>query len=187
MSLILIIIALLWFSIWGAATGSTGSEQTCSASTGDNISRCGPETSNGAYALPSEGAVIRSVVNNGPISPEYQAGYEIEIDADGVVTISEFQGEADPTVRTVVITLDEVQSLLTDFERCGLYYLPQAAEFEGTDLPVGGPVSLLQVHLRNGDWEVSGDMLSQRDAYQLSICQNELARRFDVTLSDQIR
>src|SRR4051794_19167772 len=87
----------------------------------DGIERCSPELADGNYQLPDSGVVIHAAVNNGPVSPEDQQGYDIQIEADGGVTI-EMTGpapgvEATPaaattSVETSTISVAEVQSLL---------------------------------------------------------------------------
>ncbi len=179
MALIFIVLALIWFLFTGTTSNGSSSEQACVTST-TGVDRCGPEIVDGRYVLPDAGVVIRSVVNNGPLSPEYQDGYEIDIDVSGVVTITELQGEAEPLIRTDVITTEGVQELLTDLDQCQFYYLPQRSEFEDSALPAGGSVSVLAVHLGNGDWESTLDTLSGQDLASFETCQSDLADRFGV-------
>jgi hypothetical protein len=168
-----------------------GSSQTCIVSD-DGVERCGPTKTENGYEVPDEGEVIHSFVHTGPVSPEFQAGYEIIVDADGTVAITETplgastdlaesERTADMIVRTEQIGEQGVQDLLTDLESCNFYFLPQANEFGDEDMPVGGSVSRLEVQLEDGIWEVSGALLDGTDATSFESCQEQLANRFGVS------
>lgn len=186
---------LLFWSPMAATTYEGGTRAQRCAAGEDGIDRCGPITVDGKYQLPAEGDVIRSVVHTGPVAPEYQAGYEIVVDAGGTVTITETppgaSGDlsqadrtAEETVRTEEIGADGVQDLLAELETCDFYYLPQRSEFTDRDMPVGGSVSILEVQLADGAWEVSRAVLSGRDGRRFDQCQELLADRFGVTAPD---
>lgn len=188
MSFIIWLILAILFGLWGFSSISQSSSsvpaatgQSCVQTDSTSV-RCGPMTSGGIYSLPSEGVVIRAVVNNGPIEPQYQAGYELEIGADGSVSITEQEGESQFSGRSMLIGIDKVQALLGSLESCGLYGLPQSTEFTDADRPVGGGVSVIQVHLADGDWEVSGDLLAGSDSATFAGCQQQLAEKFDLSM-----
>jgi hypothetical protein len=187
--LIWLLLAILFgFSSISSVTESGSSEpvmtnQTCVA-TMDAPQRCGPEITGGLFALPSEGVVIRAVVNKGPIEPQFQAGYELQILADGAVSITEQDGETPLPVRAARVEPATLQRLLASLNNCGLFEIPQASEFSEEERPVGGAVSVIQVHLADGDWEVSGDFLSGADLAALAGCQQVLADQFELTLPE---
>jgi hypothetical protein len=176
------------FTAFGIPVGDE-TAQTCIASD-DGVERCGPEiASDGSYQLPAAGQVIRSFVHTGPVSPEYQEGYEIVVDADGTVTttvtplgassdLGESEQTAEQIVRIEEIGEAGVQELLTELDYCGFYYLPQSSEFRDEDMPVGGSISIIEVQLEDGTWEVSGALLDGMDEAYLDACQQQLAERF---------
>jgi hypothetical protein len=184
-----ILLALFGIAGWSAYDGEDGtSEQTCTFAD-DGVERCGPTSVDGTYQLPAAGQVIRSFVHTGPVSPEYQEGYEIVVDADGTVTttvtplgasgdLGESEQTAEQIVRTEEIGEAGVQELLTELDYCGFYYLPQSNEFGDEDMPVGGSVSIIEVQLEDGTWEVSGALLDGMDEAYLDACQQQLAERF---------
>jgi hypothetical protein len=150
------------FGSWSEYEGTSG-DQTCAVDD-DGVSRCGPSKIDGLYQLPDSGVVVSAIVNNGPLPPEYQAGYEITIDADGHVTIEDTdEGTPEPAVSTADIGVDGLQELLGDLETAGFFYLPVWSEFEDADVPVGGGVSDLTVTLEDGTWEVYGAPLEDPD------------------------
>jgi hypothetical protein len=194
MNLILILILTLIYWLFGTTTivddEGRMESHSCAAEVG-GVERCGPTTIDNGYQVPAAGNVIHAVVNNGPISPEYQAGYEIVVDAGGTVTITETPpgasgdlGEGQQTTEEIVRTEEigeaGLQRLLAEFESCGLYYLPQSAEFDDV-IPVGGSVSILEVRLDDGSWEVSGSVLEGTAATQFDACQSQLGEQFGVS------
>jgi hypothetical protein len=190
---ILFLLLFLFFG-FGSETVSEYESQECSAGDETGPMRCGPTLTNDRYQVPTEGAVIRARVNNGPVAPDSQAGYEIVVDADGVVTITERpQGSsndlsadertAEQEVRSEQIGDAGVQQLLAELDGCGLFYLPQRAEFDPADLPDGGGISILQVRLDDGYWEAFNQTLTEkRDRWQLENCQSILTERFDIEM-----
>jgi hypothetical protein len=183
MSLIWIIIGLLLLLLRAAPLDSTSYGQSCSSSS-EGVERCSPETAGGRYSLPADGDVITVVVNNGPLSPEYQKGYAINVGPDGTVTIVESIPDSESIIRTESIGVDDVQQLLTTLEQCQFYFLPQIDEFDDSALPVGGPVSVIRVHLANGDWGVAADTLTGEDLTRFESCQQAFSEQFDVQPPD---
>ena len=182
---------LLWFFGSEVVPDDSIESQSCSFST-DGIERCGPTMMDDLYQVPEEGEVIRAFVHTGPISPEFQEGYEIVVEADGTVTITvtplgasgdlaESERTAEELVRTEEIGPGGVQGLLRSLDACGFYYLPQRGEFADEDMPVGGSVSILEVRLDDGIWEASEAVLDGEGAATFEGCQGLLAEQFGVT------
>jgi hypothetical protein len=117
-----------------------------------------------------EAVVIHAVVDNGPVSPEFQAGYEITIDATGRAEIvlrpqgsspglAEEDRTAEEETYTVQLSEEELHQLLTDLHALGFFDLTQVDEIAPEDLLVGGPTSRLTVTLVDGTWDVDGNGL----------------------------
>ena len=113
------------------------------------------------FTLPDDPdtVVIYVSVNSGSLPPEFQAGYQIEITADGDVTGELFpEGSLadEPTaeVEEVDVELGEdgLIELLTGMDELGFFDLPQEDEL---DIPDGGSVYYLSVELADDTWEVS--------------------------------
>jgi len=183
---------LLWILSSVAQPGDAGTESQACAIDMYGVQRCGPTMNEDGYQLPEEGEMIRSFVHTGPISPESQEGYEIVVDADGTVTITvtplgasgdlaETERTAEEIVRTEEIGPAGVQGLLKALDGCGFYYMPQRGEFTDEDMPVGGSVSILEVRLDDGTWEVSQAVLETGDESMFEDCQGLLAKQFGVT------
>lgn len=191
--LLFLFLALFGIGSWSEANGGAGSTQACVLGR-DNVDRCGPTLNDGRYQVPSEGTVIEVRVNNGPVSPESQEGFEIVIDAAGTATItvtpmgssddlSDSERTAEQTVRTEEIGEEGVQQVLGELEACGFYYLPQRHEVDPSDLPDGGNIAVLEVTLVDGIWEVFNQaLIDPGDGYQFDECQLVLAKRFEIGL-----
>lgn len=179
---VLVLLILLGFSAVTTSSEPDGMTSQVCVAAADGVERCGPELVDGAFQLPEEGLVLRSRVDNGPLSPEFQAGYEIQIDADGTVRTEVFaEGEVDNPTRTeVAIGADGVQELLGSLDRCDFFFMPQRSEFDGMDLPVGGGVSLLEVTLEDGVWATSAYTLEGEQLAQFEACQLLLTEEFGI-------
>jgi hypothetical protein len=184
---ILALLLLLLLSIFGVGTGNTegtSEEQTCVAEVGGS-ERCSPATTNGEYQLPSSGTVVHALVNNGPLPPEYQDGYEITIDAAGRATVvvtapgaSDDLGDQrtlDPIRTTVDLGIDGLQQLLRDLDNAGFFFLRTRDEIDPADIPIGGDVSNLEVTLADRSWDVEGAGLQSDDRVRLDEAQRVLA------------
>ena len=180
---------LLWILSSVAQPGDAGTESQACAIDMYGVQRCGPTMNEDGYQLPEEGELIRSFVHTGPISPESQEGYEIVIDADGTVTITvtplgasgdlaETERTAEEIVRTEEIGAAGVQGLLMALDGCGFDYMPQRGEIADEDMPVGGSVSILEVRLDDGSWDVSEVVLEAGDDATFEACQGFLADLF---------
>jgi hypothetical protein len=160
MSLIVGLIAGLFLALLGLFGGFTayeGANQAASCVVAVNgTEHCSPALVNGEYQVPDSGVVISSAVNNGPVAPEYQNGYAIEIDVTGHVTYT-VTNEGKDTEYAAEIGGDGVQELLAELDSAGFFYLPVADEFASESLPVGGQVSVLTVQLADGSWAVDGN------------------------------
>ncbi|MCC6790636.1 MAG: hypothetical protein IT336_03070 [Thermomicrobiales bacterium] len=130
--------------------------------------------------------VIQSVVNNGPVSPEFQEGSVITIYADGrveiVVTpqgaspaIPEDERTAEIETRSSTIQRDDLLDLLSALDEVGFYQITQADEVDPDDLLVGGDTSRLTVTLIDGVWEVDGNGLSGDEGSMLAAAQRAVA------------
>ena len=184
---------LLWiFGIGAIRDGESEVESQACAVAMDGVERCGPTMVDDGYQVPDDGDVIRVIVDNGPVSPDSQEGYEIVVDAAGTVTITETplgasgdlpesERTAEQIVRTEEIGPEGVQGLLFSLDGCGFYYLPQSGEVPDADMPVGGSVSYIEVRLDDGFWEVSGSLLEAEDAVNFDACQAIFADQFEVT------
>lgn len=181
----IVVLALLGLLLFGVGSQTlTGSSQECSA-TSTGVERCGPEINDdGTFQLSADEIVIRAVVNNGPVAPDSQKGYEVEIAADGSVVVTETipadaSGEdSERVVTSSSIGVDGVNALLQDLDSCGIFYLPQRAEFNDADLPDGGSTSLISIHLADGEWEVLDAFLDGDDSSQFESCQQIIADEF---------
>ncbi len=183
----IVVLALLGLLLFGMGSQSlTGSSQECSLSM-DGIERCGPEINeDNTFGLPRDGVVIRAVVNNGPVAPDSQEGYELEIGTDGSVVVSETipsdlsGGDSELVVTSSSIGVEGVQSLLQELNTCGIFFLPQRSEFDDADLPDGGSTSLISIRLADGEWEVLEAFLDGSDEFQFETCQQIIANEFDL-------
>lgn len=135
---------------------------------------------------PAGEAAVRSVVDNGPIAPEFQAGYEITIDATGRAEIvimppgasaalAEEDRTAEPEVRTVELRGDELRALLVELDALGFFALTQADEVDPDELLVGGSTSRLTVTLVDGTWEVDGNGIPPAETEVLAAAQRLVA------------
>ena len=134
---------------------------------------------------PDDEVMIHAVVNNGPVDPESQEGYEITIDADGEVTIvitppgaSDDLGndatEVQEVVNTELSDADLVQ-LLADLHAIGFFDLTQAGDVNPDLIEDGGRVSALTVTVIDGTWDVSGNGLSDQEVAILDEAQDIVA------------
>jgi hypothetical protein len=175
---------LLFFGISTSTVPAdpAGTSQTCTISA-NGTERCGPALVDGRYQLPSDGVVLTAVVNNGPLPPEFQAGYEITIDVAGSATITVTEeGQPDnPVITTSKLGVDGLQDLLMQLDTCGFYYLPQRSEFADVDLPVGGSVSVLEVRLADGGWATSEVTLTGPEQTSFRACQDIVATQLGMT------
>jgi hypothetical protein len=190
---ILFLLLFLFFG-FGTETVTEYESQECTAADENDPMRCGPTLTNDRYQVPAEGVVIRARVNNGPVAPNSQEGYEIIVEVDGNVTINQMPmgssddlsaGErtAEHEARKERIGEEGVQQLLAELDGCGLFYLPQRSEFEPADLPDGGGISVIEVRLDDGIWEVFNQTLTKdAERWQFDACQSVLADRLDLEL-----
>jgi hypothetical protein len=134
----------------------------------------------------ADSVLIHSVVNNGPISPEFQTGYEITIYGDGRVEImitpegsSPAVAESDRTAEQETVTLqlseDEVTSLLAELHAIGFFTLTRADDVDPEQLLIGGDVSALTVTLVDGAWEINRNGLPSQMAEVLDQAQRIVA------------
>jgi ribosomal protein S11 len=141
-----------------------------------------PVATGDQFPLPDCGTVvIQSIVNNGPVSPESQQGYQITIDTGGTAIVAtKSQGTPTPTTQIVVLGPDGLQLLLQQLEQIGYFDLVTKAQ--GTPL-VGGPTNTLSVWLNGQSWQVNGAVLSGDDLATLNEAQQAIATAVGVPLS----
>ncbi len=136
--------------------------------------------------LDDETVAIRSAVNNGPVSPEYQSGYEILISGNGDVEIiitppgaSDSLDEADRTadqeITTSSLDRDEMNQLLADLDAIGYFQLPDPDSVDPDQLLVGGGVQVVTITLVDGVWEVNANGLLDDQADILEQAQQIIA------------
>lgn len=191
--LLFLFLALFGFGAWSEAPAAPSASETQACMvTVDNVERCSPTLIDDLYQLPDDGVVLEMRVNNGPVAPDSQEGFEIVLEADGTATITEMpmgssedlsasQRTAEQIVRTDEIGVDGVQELLSDLEHCGFYYLPQRDEVDPSELPDGGGISIIEVSLVDGTWEVFNQaVLEPADQYAFDGCESVVARTFDL-------
>ena len=129
----------------------------------------------------AEALVIDSKVDNGPVAPESQEGYEIKIFGSGraEITITPpgasdalgSQTTAEKQMRTVDLTNAELTQLLQQLQDAGYFRLTQANDINPNSQTVGGSTSLLNVSLVDGDWTVNGNGLTDSQANTLEKAQ----------------
>ena len=129
----------------------------------------------------AEALVIDSKVDNGPVAPESQEGYEIKIFGSGraEITITPpgasdalgSQTTAEKQMRTVDLTDAELTQLLQQLQDAGYFRLTQANDINPNSQTVGGSTSLLNVSLVDGDWTVNGNGLTDSQANTLEKVQ----------------
>jgi hypothetical protein len=134
----------------------------------------------------SDGAVIHAVMTNGPVSPEFQVGYEITIFGDGraeiVITpegasiaLADADRTAEQETTTVQLSDQELQTLLDGLSALGFFTLTQADAVDPDQLLVGGGVSAITVTLVDGTWDVNGNGLTATEADVLEQAQQLIA------------
>ena len=134
------------------------------------------------FDLPDEDEiVVEAIVDNGPVAPEYQTGYRIEIDASGRVD-AEFTPEGaspdadDPSGEPERwhYDLDEagVQGLLIVLDELGVFDLPSADEAE---LPDGAGADFLRVTLDDEEWEINAYGLDDEEVARFAAIQTAVA------------
>ncbi|MCC6792386.1 MAG: hypothetical protein IT336_11910 [Thermomicrobiales bacterium] len=194
--LLLLFLALFGIGGWSEADPgtATGAAQQCVVAA-NGVERCGPLLADGRYQLPVEGPVIQVRVNNGPVAPDSQEGYEIVVGADGVATITERpmgssgdlsddERTVEQAARSVQIGNEGVQEILAELDACNLYYMTQRDEVDPAELPDGGGISIIEVSLADGHWEVFNQALTDgKEQDQFDGCQAMLAERFDIQLA----
>lgn len=163
-----------WSSSVIAADGSTPSGASSPMAMGTPVAQR-------VFPLPSgKTIVIDAAVNRGALPPEYQAGYEITIDATGhaLITVTP-QGAyaATPTAKQQVITREVrvagLQALLNRLERGGYFRLDQLRGGQG--MPAGAPGNVISVTLADGKWSMNGPALSPSAEMQLDRMQGWIA------------
>jgi hypothetical protein len=136
-----------------------------------------PIAADGSFPMPICGTVvIDSTVNNGPVPPEYQQGYEITIDTGGVAIVAiTHEGTPTPTVQIVNLGPDGLQKLLQQLQEIGFFGLPDPGT-PGPDEPimVGGPTNNLSVWLGDQFWQISESELSSDDLAILNEAQQAI-------------
>lgn len=186
MSLILALIVLLgYFALFGTATVF---EETASDSV---VARQVPAVVDGAYQLPAGDAlVIHARASNGPVSPAYQFGYEITIDAGGRAVAVEFPpgwAASPPTAseRTTTTDLGEtgLQALVAELDAAEFFLIAPADETN--EPPVGGDTSNITVTLADGTWDVQGGVTGS-DRGRLIAAQRLIADAVGFVPSDQL-
>jgi hypothetical protein len=127
--------------------------------------------------------VIDAVVNNGPISPEFQQGYEITIDTGGVAIYAiKQQGTPTPVVQIVNLGPDGLQQLLGQLQEIDFFGIAfQGTPGPGTPIMVGGPTNSLSVWLGDQTWQVSQADLSSDDLAILEESQQAILAAVQVT------
>jgi hypothetical protein len=182
---LLLLLFLGLFTTGGFAPYPGASEsQACMAEAG-GAQRCSPTLVDGEYQLPASGTVIRAVVNNGSLPPEFQQGYEIAIDATGRATVVVTpegaspdlgdQRSADQIVTSVDLGTDGLQLLLHALDSAGYFFLPTRAEVEAEGAIAGDTVSVVEVALQDATWEISGSGMDADDRARLDDVQVLLA------------
>jgi hypothetical protein len=130
--------------------------------------------------------VIRSVVTNGPVSPEFQSGYEITIYGDGRVEIVITPEGASPGIpedeRTAEVetisgqlSAEELAELLGRLMQLGVFDLTLASDVDPDNVLVGGETSLLALSLIDGTWEFDANGLPPDQAETLEEAQALIA------------
>jgi hypothetical protein len=141
-----------------------------------------PAATGDQFPLPDCGTVvIQSIVNNGPVSPESQQGYQITIDTGGTAIVA-IKGEGTPTPSMQIVALgaDGLQSLLLQLQQIG--YFDLVTRVQGTPL-IGGPTNSLSVWLNGQSWQVNGALLSGDDLTTLNEAQQAIATAVGEPLS----
>jgi hypothetical protein len=141
-----------------------------------------PDANGTPFPLPDCGTVvIQSSVNNGPVSPASQQGYQITIDTGGTAIVAtKGQGTPTPSTKIVALGADGLQSLLKQLEQIG--YFDLVTKIQGTPL-LGGPTNTLSVWLNGQSWQVNGALLSGDDLATLNEAQQAIATAVGVPLS----
>lgn len=137
----------------------------------------GPSVIDGAYELPAGNEiVIRIAENNGSVSPEFQTGYAVEIDASGhaeyIFTPEGASGDmtdttAEPQVTTADLGEDGLQALLKQLDTTGVFDLANPDD----EAPLGASVDVLEVTLDDGTWLIQNVDLADDAATQLDLAQ----------------
>jgi hypothetical protein len=185
--LLLLILALLFgaFVLFGLGTGSWESDEESSA-----VPAVVPTVPGGPpaepgwapYPLPNpEATVIHAVVDSGPVSPEFQTGYEIVILGDGTAITTVTPAGASPAMgdartadqMTMIRSLgvEGLMELVERLERNGCFALPAAESIPPDQVPIGGPTSLLEISLPGREIAINGAGLQGADTSILVNCQ----------------
>lgn len=191
MSILILLLAGL-LALFGVR--STSDEPTDCVVSSDGTESCAPVPSDGVFVLPESGDVLTLTVNNGPLPPEFQAGYSVVIQADGTTTVtvspqgSSAEMGSDQTAAEIVtvedIGTDGVLAVLDDMTACGYFTLPPAASFEGKEQSVGGGVEFINIDLANGSWSVYAEPLSGAEQATFAACRTLIEDRFSITPPD---
>jgi hypothetical protein len=181
---LLALLLLLIFGIWSGGTDVVTEDQVCTAAE-EGPERCGPTAVDGTYDLPASGTVVHALVNNGSLPPEYQQGYEITIDTTGQATVVVTPEGASPELgdlrtaeqitTTVDLGTDGLQQLLRDLDNQSFFLLPTREEVERDGVIAGDSVSIVEVTLAEGTWEISGSGMEPGDRARLDAFQDILA------------
>ena len=133
----------------------------------------------------AQALVIDSRVDNGPVSPESQSGYEIRVFGSGRAEITITppgaaealgnQKTAQQQTRTVDLSDSELTQLLQQLQNAGYFQLTQADKVNPEKQTIGGGNSVLTVSLVDGEWTVNGNGLSQDEAATLEKAQKIVA------------
>jgi hypothetical protein len=128
-----------------------------------------------------EATVIHAVVDSGPVSPEFQTGYEIVIMGDGTAITTVTPAGASPAMgdartadqMTMIRSLgvEGLMELVERLERNGCFALPAAESIPPDQVPVGGPTSLLEISLPGREIAINGAGLQGADTSILVNCQ----------------
>jgi hypothetical protein len=128
--------------------------------------------------------VIQSIVNNGPVAPEYQQGIQITIDSDGnAIVETKTQGTPTPSMRIEHLGPDALQSLLQQLRDIGFFDL--VVKLQGTPPApplVGGPTNTLSVWLDGQSWQASGASLTGDDLATLTRAQTAVANAVGILI-----
>ncbi len=151
---------LLW---WGRSSEDTGWSAYPPAVASEAVPGTAP------YPLPpADAVVIHAVVNNGPVSPDAQTGYEITILADGTVHVEMTEGGGSSSEGTGSLGESGVQDLLATLDGAGCFEIGTGTSSAAPD---GGPTSLLTITLADRVYQIDGAGLSSIDMTKLTLCQ----------------
>jgi hypothetical protein len=142
--------------------------------------------------------VIRSLVNNGPVSAEFQSGYEVTIYGDGRVEIVITPEGASPGIpedeRTAEVetlsgqlSTEELTELLGGLMELGVFDLTLASDVDPENILVGGDSSMLTLSLIDGTWKFDANGLPPDQVETLDEAQAFIAEAVDLDIKSATR